>query len=178
MKTKALLSTAGLCLLCAAGLLALRTASPVSEDAQDARPGFYARKVIDHIDVVAPENALGEADGRFAEIRPGGEMTVLMASRIYYSDASDDGSLVTKGDGKYGLAGLFQMTEEGESAWLPLPPGRTPGGFKFGTSMFTVAQSTDTIRIVNDDTRSVFVDAVIGYGKDARGGRPVPRGEL
>jgi hypothetical protein len=34
--------------------------------------------------------------------------------------------------------------------------------------MFSVAQSTDTLRIVNDDTRSVFVDAVIGYGKDGR----------
>ena len=34
--------------------------------------------------------------------------------------------------------------------------------------MFNVAQSTDTIKIANDDTRSVFVDAVVGYGKGER----------
>ena len=164
MTAKTISSIAAFGLLCAAaGLSALRPGPPGSGGSQEGRPGFYGERVLDHINVVSPENALDEPDGRFAEIRPGGEMTIRMASRIYYSDASDDGTIVTKGDGKYGLAGLFRMTEEGESAWQPLPPGRTPGGFKFGPSMFPVAQSTDTIRIVNDDTRSVFVDAVIGY---------------
>jgi len=135
---------------------------------QDDRPRFHAVKVSDHASVVDPQNALGEPDGRYAEIRPGGEMTVVMAERIYYSDASDDGAVVAKGDGRYGVAGLFRMTEEGEPAWQPLAPGRTPGGFKFGTSMFNVVQSTDTIKIANDDTRSVYVDAVVGYGKSGR----------
>ena len=58
------------------------------------------------------------------------------------------------------------MTEEGEPAWQPLNPGGTPGGFKLGSVMFPVTQSTDTIKIVNDDSRPVFVDAVIGYRKD------------
>lgn len=132
---------------------------------QDDRPRFYAVKVSDDVGVVDPRNALGEPDGRWAEIRPGGELTVVMAERIYYSDASDDGAVVVKGDGRYGVAGLFRMTEEGEPAWQPLVQGRTPGGFKFGTSMFSVVQSTETIKIANDDTRSVFVDAVVGYGK-------------
>jgi len=178
MKAKTFRSATGLCLFCAAGALALSSGPQGSERSQERRPEFYAKQVLDHINVVDPEKALGEPDGDFAEIRPGGEMTVLMMSRIYYSDASDDGAVVTKGDGKYGLAGLFRMTEEGESAWQPLPPGGTPGGFKFGTSMFPVAQSTDTIRIVNDDTRSVYVDAVIGYGKDGQAKRPVPPGPL
>jgi len=168
MTTRALRSAAGLCLFCAAGVWALSSGPAGSGSPQDRRPEFYAKQVLDQINVVAAENALGEPDGDFAEIRPGGEMTVLMDSRIHYSDASDEGLVVTKGDGKYGLAGLFRMNEEGESAWQPLPPGGTPGGFKFGPSMFPVAQSTDTIKIVNDDSRPIYVDAVIGYGQAER----------
>ena len=166
MRNKASCLAGGLCCLCAAGILALKTAWPGVEPARQIRPASYAKQVLDDINVVAPEDALGEADGRFAEIRPGGEMTVLMDSRIYYTDGSDDGSVVTKGEGRYGLAGLFRMTEEGEPAWQPLNPGGTPGGFKLGSVMFPVTQSTDTIKIVNDDSRPVFVDAVIGYRKD------------
>jgi len=168
MKKSVVLVTAGLCLFGAAGLLASRSKAPAGGASQDDRARFYGRQVVDHISVVDPANALGEPDGRFAEIRPGGEMTVLMADRIYYSDASDDGAVVAKGDGRYGLAGLFRMNEEGQSAWQPLPSGRTPGGFKLGTSMFNVVQSTDTLKIANDDTRSVFVDAISGYGKGER----------
>ena len=168
MKKSVVLVAAGLCLFGAAGLLASRSTSPVGGASQDDRARFYGKQVVDHISVVDPGNALGEPDGRFAEIRPGGEMTVLMADRIYYSDASDDGAVVAKGDGRYGLAGLFRMDEEGQSAWQPLPTGRTPGGFKVGTSMFNVVQSTDTLKIANDDARSVFVDAVVGYGKGDR----------
>lgn len=167
MRNRAACPAAGLCCLCAAGILALSTVWPGVGPAQQARPAFYGKDILDDIDVVAPEEALGEADGRFAEIRPGGEMTVLMDDRIYYSDASDDGRVVTKGEGQYGLAGLFRMTEEGEPAWQPLIPGGTPGGFKLGSVMFPVAQSTDTIKIVNDDSRSVFVDAVLGYRSES-----------
>ncbi len=119
-------------------------------------PEFYADKVVDQDLVVDGGNALGEPDGRYAEIMPGGELVVSMPEPIRYSDAADDGRVITKGGARYGLAGLFPMTEEGELAWQPLIPGGTPGGFKLGTSMFPVVQSTETIRIVNDDTRSVF----------------------
>jgi hypothetical protein len=162
--SKNTLIAGGLGLAAAAGLL-------MAAASQDERPRFYARRISDHVNVVDPQNALGEPDGRFAELRPGGELTVVMSEKIYYSDASDDGAVVVKGGGSYGVAGLFRMTEEGEPAWLPLPPGRTPGGFKFGTSMFNVVQSTDTIKIANDDGRSLFVDAVIGYGKNDKSGR-------
>jgi hypothetical protein len=154
----------GLGLAAAAGLL-------MAAASQDERPRFYARRVSDHVNVVDPQNALGEPDGRFAEVRPGGELTVVMSETIYYSDASDDGAVVVKGSGSYGIAGLFRMNEEGQSAWQPLAPGRTPGGFKFGTSMFNVVQSTDTIKIANDDSRSLFVDAFVGYRKDDKSGR-------
>jgi len=169
MDTNAVIRSAGLGLLIAAGLLLLEPAAPAAQELRKDKDEFYAREVLDKIEVVSPESALGGPDGRFAEIRPGGEMTVRMESRIYYSDSADDGSIVTKGGASYGLAGLFRMTEEGEEAWQALHPGRGPGGFKFGPMMFPVTQSTDTIRIVNDDTRSVYVDAVIGYRKDAGG---------
>ena len=78
MRNKASCLAGGLFCLCAAGILALNTVWPGVEPAQQARPAFYGQEVLDDIDVVAPEDALGEADGRFAEIRPGGEMTILM----------------------------------------------------------------------------------------------------
>ncbi len=127
---------------------------------------FYAKEVVDRIEVIDPENALGEPDGHYAEIRPGGEMTMRMPEPIRYSDGSDDGRIVAKGDARYGLAGLFKMSDAGDPAWQPMAPGGTAGGFKLGYSMFPVLQTTETIRIVNDDTRSVFVDAVVGFRRD------------
>lgn len=152
------------CFACLAGLLALKTAG--YDGLQQYLPGFYAEKIIDHINVVAPENALGAPDGRIAEIRPGGEMTVHMEHPIYYLEGQDDGAVVIKGDGQYGLAGLIKMSEKENFAWQPLVPGRSPGGFKLSTDPFVAHQTTDTIRIVNDDTRPVFVDAVIGFKRE------------
>lgn len=166
MKASSLLLAGGFALLFAAGLSASRAPVRGPERFPEGRPQFYAKEILDQVNVMDADKALGEPDGRFAEIPPGGEMTVLMDERIRYSDSSDDGSVVTKGEGRYGLAGLFRMSEEGAPAWLPLAPGGTPGGFKLGGTMFPVAQSTGTIRIANDDTRSVFVDAVIGYRQD------------
>lgn len=147
-----------------AGLLALRAA--YLDGRQEHRPGFYARKVLDHINVVAAGNALGAPDGRVAEIRPGGEMTVHMEQPLYYLEGQDDGAVVIKGDGQYGLAGLIKMSEEENFAWQPLVPGRSPGGFKLSTDPFVAPQTTDTIRIVNDGIRPVFVDAVIGFKRE------------
>jgi len=161
------------------GLSLLLAAAPTSPQAtahpatEPPRPEFYADEVLDDADVGDPENALDAPDGFFAEIRPGGELIVRMSEIIRYSDVADDGRVVTNGSARYGLAGLFEMTEEGEPAWQTLLPGGTPGGFKLGPGRFDVTQSTDTLRIVNDDTRSVFVDAVIGFRTE----RPLPPGD-
>lgn len=165
MKTGSVLAAALACLVCAAGLQALKGPARPEDGRNGGQAEFYADKVVDHINVVAPENALGEPDGRLAEIRAGGELTVHMEHRIYYSEGSDDGAVVTKGESAYGLGGLIRMSEEAEFAWLPLVPGHSPGGFKLSTDMFAAPQTTDTIRIVNDGTRPVFVDAVIGFKK-------------
>jgi hypothetical protein len=153
----------GLGLILAAFTPAARPVATGDERSTGSGQEFYADEVVDQDLVVDAGNALGEPDGRYAEIKPGGELIVRMPEPIRYSDAADDGRVITKGGARYGLAGLFRMSEEGEPAWQPLAPGGTPGGFKLGTSMFPVAQSTETIRIVNDDTRSVLVDAVSGF---------------
>ncbi len=127
---------------------------------------FYAKRVIDQINVNGPENALGEPDGRFAEIKPGGEMTVDMEKALFSLDGSDDGQVVTRGNETYGLAGLFVMNEEGQAAWQPLAPGADHGGFNLSPMRSVVGQTTRTIRIVNDDAHSVYLDAVIGFGAE------------
>jgi len=169
MKTKVLFAAVSVLAVCAAGPWVPRGTGTPGGAGQEERAEFYADKVVDHINVTAPANALGKPDGRFAEIRPGGEMTVHMEARIIYSEGLDDGAIVTKGPGQYGLAGLMSMSEEKEFAWQPLVPGRSPGGFRLSTDWFAALQATDTIRIVNDDTRPVLVDAVIGFKKEARG---------
>ena len=126
---------------------------------------FYAVRVVDHINVNAPGNATGRPDGRFAEIKPDGEMTLRMESALRFLEGSDDGFLVVKAEGEYGLAGLFELGDEGGPAWLPLGPGSGPGRFKLGTMRFSPAQSTDTIRIVNGGARPVYLDAVAGIGE-------------
>jgi hypothetical protein len=163
MKNEPVLAVVLICLVCTAGLLALRAPALSGDRIYEGQEEFYADKILDHINVVSPENALGKPDGRFAEIRPGGEMTLRMEQQIFYMEGSDDGAVVTKGSGQYGIAGLMQMSEEREFAWQPLVPGRSPGGFKLSTDWFAAPQATDTIRIVNDDNRSVLVDAVVGF---------------
>ena len=127
---------------------------------------FYAKRVVEHISVNAPENALGRPDDRFAEIKPGGEMTVLMDNVLHFLEGADDGYVVIKAEGAYGLAGLFRMSEEGAPAWLPLAPGSAPGRFKLGTMRSSPVQSMDSIKVVNDGDRPVYLDAVAGIGED------------
>jgi hypothetical protein len=148
-----------LSLLAAVGILLL-SLGPKPLQYQNVE--FYAEQVVDHVNVNDPESAVGEADGRFAEIKAGGQMTVVMEDTLYYLEGSDDGFVLVKGDAVYALAGLFQMSEEGSPAWQPLAPGSAPGRFKLGALRSSPIQSTATIRIVNDDFRPVYLDAVVG----------------
>lgn len=126
---------------------------------------FYAAEVEDEINVNDAENVLGEPDGRCAEIKPGGEMTVVMDYELIYLDGSDDGRIVTRGEAEFGLAGLFEGGEGEAPGWQALAPGQGQGGFKLGAMRSNPLQRTRVIRIVNnDDKRSVFIDAVVGFG--------------
>lgn len=150
-------------LLCAAGVVFMALGA---DHVQERRREFYAKHVVDHVNINDPESALGKPDGRFAEIKPGGEMTMLMEEALIFLEGSDDGFVVVRGDGAYALAGLFRMSEEGSPAWQPLTPGSAPGRFKLGAFRFHTMQSTETLRIVNNDSRPVYLDAVVGIGME------------
>ncbi len=155
-------------------VLAVLLTTLLSYQAGDGRHEFYAGQVVDHIDVADPENALGVPDGMFAEIRPGGEMTLEMEEPLVGLDGSDDGRIVMRNGTAFGLAGLFPMDEEGSLAWQPLSPGSEPGGFNLGPLRDPTGRSTRTIRIINDDDRPLFLDAVIGFGPGEKPGKNDP----
>ncbi len=67
-----------------------------------------------------------------------------------------------------GLEGWFPNLDlQGKQtfAWLTLALEISPDGFRF-TSLgpYTAFMGVDTIRITNSGTKSLFIDAVIGYG--------------
>jgi len=128
---------------------------------------FYAKRVIDKINVNTPENVLGKPDGKFAEVKPGGELTVVMEEQIVFNTAADDGFVVVQGETPYGLAGLFSFSDEGKTAWQPLWPGSMKNGFKLGTDIFLSIQRTNIIKIANDDPeQALLVDAIAGLASD------------
>jgi hypothetical protein len=139
------------------------TLSPAQNDGRV----FYAKRVIDKINVNTPENVLGKPDGKFAEVKPGGELTVVMEEQIVFNTAADDGFVVVQGETPYGLAGLFSFSDEGKTAWQPLWPGSMKNGFKLGTDIFLSIQRTNIIKIANDDPeQALLVDAIAGLASD------------
>jgi hypothetical protein len=125
-------------------------------------------------DVQNPKDSLGAPDGRYAEILPGGQLVVFMEKKIYpfpfiggnpeAPGLLDSGSVVGKGGADFSLEGWLPMqdTEDKQRcAWTPL--GLSVSGFCL---LPTYCMGMDMIRITNLGTKSLFVDAVIGYGKD------------
>jgi hypothetical protein len=137
---------------------------------QDERPEFFASRVSYQQDVINPDDVLGEPDERFAEIRPGGQMIIFMEDRIYPSMASDDGRVICRGDARYGLAGWFPVGDSQDPqqyAWMPLVDGKSPSGFRL--SAFrpdTGSPGVNMLKIINNDSRSLFIDAFVGYGHE------------
>jgi len=168
MRKRGLLPT-GVLLFMSVSLLAHVPSSfsknPSGQD-QPQRPTFYALRVICERNVQNPTESLGSPDGRYAEIPPGGELVVLMEKTFI-----DSGKLVCKGEANYGLEGFFhiQDTEDERQnyAWIiinrdPLMPNR----FLFfpGSYIWFSGTGVDKIRISNAGNKSLFVDAIIGYG--------------
>ena len=143
---------------------------------QPQRPKFYAMRIVSERDVLNVKNCLGAPDGRYAEILPGGQLALLMEETFI-----DIGTLVFKGEMDYGLEGLFHVqntqAERQDFAWIPfwsgryILPGMWPGGFSFGPGQPGLSLygglGVDKIRITNTGTKSLFVDAVIGYRFEA-----------
>lgn len=140
---------------------------------QEERPKFYASRVISEENVKNAKEALGEPDGRYAEIAPGGRMVLLMENRIYPSMTSDDGLVVCKGEANFGMEGWFLLAgtkDAPQFAWMPLVRGMVPGGFRLTgqEAMGGTAEGSpgvNMIRIANDDMKPILVDALVGYGR-------------
>jgi hypothetical protein len=167
---------AGLLLFMSAGLLArVPSGFPgkTPGQGQSERPKFYALRVVFEKKVQNAKDSLSAPDGRYAEILPGGQFIVFMENKLYpfpilgtpeggYGQI-DSGSVVGKGEADFGLEGWFPMQDTQDKqhyAWIPL--GLSVSGFCVWP---TYDMGVDMIRITNIGTKSLFVDAVIGYDR-------------
>jgi len=138
---------------------------------QPERPKFYAICVVSEKDVLNAKNSLSAPDGRYAEILPGGQLVVIMEKNFI-----DSGTVVCKGEEDYGLEGWVQMQdtqdEQQNYAWMIIqrePSNRfifLGGDPNSGMGGYW-GMAVNTVRITNSGTKSLFVDAVIGYGMEA-----------
>jgi hypothetical protein len=87
--------------------------------------------------------------------------------------ALDSGSIVGKGGAHIGLEGWFPMQDtQGKQDYDWIPLGLSATGFFFSPPPLPIyspegSVGVDMIRITNPGTKSLFVDAVIGYGLKA-----------
>jgi hypothetical protein len=139
---------------------------------QAERPKFYATEVVSDRDVLDPADCLGAPDGRYAQIQPGGEITLRLEERLF-----DLGTIVCVGETDIGVEGWFHVGDSGDErkdyAWIPFTPmASAPGmskaeGFSFGSPYegpsSTGGLGVDKIRIMNAGPKSLLVDAVVGY---------------
>jgi hypothetical protein len=148
--------------------IAGRTLRPGQPDRQK----FFAVRVVSEENVLNSKDALGAPDARHTEIRPGGQLVVLMAQKFI-----DFGTIISKGEMDYSLEGLFHLQDTGDArqdyAWILFwsggrqVPGMWPGGFRFEPGQPAYGGvPVDTIRIISVGPDSLFVDAVVGYGRE------------
>jgi hypothetical protein len=161
-------------------LLGLKTSAPSAfpEKApgqeQPERPKFYALRVVSQNDVLNAEDSLGAPDNRCAEILPDGQIVIFMENKLYpfptYSAPgrgvrlADSGSIVGKTETDFVLEGwLPQEDTQGtqHDVWVPL--GMSSTGFCI---WLEGSEGVGMIRITNSGSKSLFVDAVIGYARE------------
>jgi len=168
-------------LFLSAGLLTYtlsRFAGKAPRQDQPQRPKFYALQVVYEKQVQNAKDSLRSPDDQFAEILPGGQLVLLMENILFPSPITgngetagcvDSGSVVGKEETDFGLEGRFMWQDtQGEQRheWIPLGPTAT--GFcisppPLAIYSFKDSAGVDMIRITNPGTKSLFVDAVIGY---------------
>ena len=176
----------GLLLFLAAGLLAPApngfAGKALGQD-QPERPKFYARRVVCEKKVQNAKDSLGAPDGRYAEILPGEQLVLLMEKELYLfpgigggpeggPSLADSGSVVGKGGADIGLEvwSPWQDTQgKYHYGWVPV--GVSTTGFilpmiDIYSPSFKGNTGVNKIRINNLGTKSLFVDAVIGYGRE------------
>ena len=175
------LLTASLLLFLLAGLLARATSGfaekPRRQD-QPQRPEFYALQVVCEKQVQNGKDSLGAPDRRYAEILAGGQLVLLMQNKLLILPTigwplegmgllPDSGSIVGKQETGFGLEGWFPMLDtQGKQCydWLPLAVSMS-GFCLFPPPTYSFERNTgvDMIRIINPGSKSLFVDAVVGY---------------
>ena len=146
---------------------------------QPERPKFYALRIVFEKEVQNAKDSLGAPDGRYAEILSSGQLVMLMENILLPSRISgygenpvcvDSGSVVGKGETDFGLEGRFTWQDtQGEQRheWIRLGPTMT--GFCISPPPSAICSfkdnsGVDFVRITNPGSKSLFVDAVIGYG--------------
>jgi len=136
------------------------------------RPKFYAKRILFEQNVKNADDALGEPDGRAAEIGPGGHLIVLMEERIYPSLNYDDGYVVLLEDSRFNVEGWFPMTgtqKPSQFAWIAMVRGQSPRGFRLAfMDPIEGSAGVNMIRISNDDTKAILMDAIVGYVRQER----------
>lgn len=181
MKKRAIFPAIILLVLTAGAVAAARSRAPSPPPGRAQEQGerlkIYVRSIVSQENVKNPGNVLGEPDGHFAEIAPGGQMTLLMERPILPSLGFDDGFVVIKEESEYGLEGWFLVggtLEDPQFAWMPLTPGESARGFRLTYQSMdrTPAGSPGVkmIRIRNNGTKPLLLDAVVGYGRKEAGG--------
>jgi hypothetical protein len=175
---------AGFLLFLSAGLLARAPsgfAGKAPRQDQPQGPKFYVLGVVCQKGVQNAKDSLGAPDGRYAEILPSGQFVVLMENKLYSFPGparpgeggapADSGSVVGKGEADFSLEGWLPMQDtQGKQhcAWIPL--GLSVSGFCLplidSLLPFEISGGTDMISITNPGTKSLFLDAVIGYRRD------------
>jgi hypothetical protein len=176
MRKRRLLS-ARLLLFLSAALLAHASSSfpgKTPRQGQAERPKFYALQVVFEKNVQDAKDSLGAPDGRYAEILPGGQLVVLMENKLYPfpilsgwleggGGLADSGSVAGKGETDFSLEGWFlKQTTQGKPHYVWRPLVLSSSGF---CVWLECKAGVDMIRIANTGTKSLFVDAVLGYGR-------------
>jgi hypothetical protein len=138
---------------------------------QPERPKFYALRVVSEKNVQNAKDSLGAPDGCYTEILPGGQLVLLMEKNFI-----DSGTVVCKGEEDYGLEAWVQMQdsqdEQQNYAWMIIQR-ESSNRFIFlaGDPISGMGgywgMAVNTVRITNVGNKSLFVDAVIGYGLKA-----------
>lgn len=168
MRKRGLLPT-GVLLFLSASLLAhapSRFSGKPSGQDQPQRPKFYALQVVCKRNIQNPTESLGAPDGRYAEILAGGQLIVLMEKNFI-----DSGTVVCKGEVDYGLEGWFRIQETQDErqnyTWIIIQR-ESCNRFLFFPESYIWWGNTgmNMIRITSVGTKSLFVDAVIGYGME------------
>jgi hypothetical protein len=161
---------ASLLLFLLAGLLARAPSGfPGKAPGQDQpeRPKFYALQVVWEKNVRSAKDSLGAPDGRSAEILPGGQLIVFMEKNFI-----DSGTVLCKGEADYGLEDWFRIQETQDErqnyTWMIIQR-ESCNRFLFFPESYIWWGNTgvNMIRITNLGTKSLFVDAVIGYRTEA-----------